>query len=101
MTEMEKCAVATFWKSIGDAMEIKYQGYLSNSEWNDGLEFYDDIRDWAERYENEFMVPAQSSKKVADGLVPLLLFYVPKSLRPFATNIVCVLMGSKLRASMM
>ncbi|CZR70149.1 uncharacterized protein PAC_20050 [Phialocephala subalpina] len=56
MTEMEICAIATFWKSIGDAMGIEYRGRLGRSEWADGLEFYDDIKNWAEAYEAQYIV---------------------------------------------
>jgi hypothetical protein len=66
MTDMEVCAVGTFWKSIGDAMGIKYEGFLASSHWNDGLDFYHDIAAWAKKYERTYMVPAISNKKVAD-----------------------------------
>lgn len=70
---MEMCAIATFWKSIGDSMGIGYGAQLARSEWVDGLEFYEDIKNWAEAYEIRYMVPAQSNKTTADELVPLLL----------------------------
>ncbi|KAG4428732.1 hypothetical protein IFR05_015782 [Cadophora sp. M221] len=101
MNDMEVCAVAAFWKSIGDAMEIQYHGYLPRSEWNDGLEFYVDIKTWAEDYETKYMVPAKSNKITADELIPLLLFYVPKRLRAAGCHMVGVLMGDRLRAAMM
>jgi hypothetical protein len=101
MTDMEVCAVGTFWKSIGDAMGIEYEGRLSKREWIDGLEFYEDIKAWAENYEEKYMVPAMSNKKTADQLVPLLLFYVPGVLKGAARNMVGVLMGDRLREAMM
>ncbi|KAK9428982.1 hypothetical protein V1505DRAFT_375469 [Lipomyces doorenjongii] len=100
MTEMEICAISTFWKSIGDAMGIKYDGQLSNTEWTDGLQFYEDIKAWALDYEEKYMIPAKSNKQTADELVPLLLFYVPKSLKGAASNLVGVLMGNRLRKAM-
>jgi len=98
---MEICAIATFWKSIGDAMGIQYKGYLPRHEWENGLDFYQDISHWAHEYEKKYMVPAISSKKTADELVPLLLFYVPESMRGPARAIVGVIMGDRLRNSMM
>lgn len=100
MTEMEICAIATFWKSIGDAMGIEYGGRLARSEWADGLEFYADIKNWAEAYEVQYMVPAASNKTTADELVPLLLFYVPRAFKAAASHVVGVLMGIRLRAAM-
>ncbi|RAL58605.1 hypothetical protein DID88_003965 [Monilinia fructigena] len=106
MNDMEVCAISTFWKSIGDAMGISYH-VLQNwdeangkGKWKDGLEFYTDIKQWAETYEKEFMVPNFYNKKTADELVPLLLFFVPKAFLPFARDVVGVLMGPFLRSSM-
>jgi hypothetical protein len=89
------------WQSIGEAMNIQYEGYLSKSKWADGLDFYHDISSWADQYEQKYMVPAESNKKVADELMPLLLFFVPKSAQNAAHNIVGYLMGDRLRKSMM
>ena len=61
MSDMEICAIGTFWKSIGDAMGIQYRGILAHDEWRDGLEFYADIKTWAQEYEKTFMVPAESN----------------------------------------
>lgn len=72
MAPMEVCAIATFWKSLGDAMGISYND-LARSNWQDGLEFYEDIKEWAEAYEIRYMVPDKSNKITADQLVPLLL----------------------------
>jgi hypothetical protein len=101
MTDMEKCALGTFWKSIGDAMGIQYKGLLARSEWNDGLEFGEDIRAWAKSYEYSFMVPTATNNKTADELVPLLLFYVPKSMKAAGASMVGVMMGDLLRKAMM
>lgn len=101
VTDMEICAFGTFWKSIGDAMEITYSGYLKRDSWKDGIEFYEDIKEWAEQYETEHMVPAATNKKTADELVPLLLFYIPGFLHPLSRQAVGVLMGGRLRHAMM
>lgn len=82
-------------------MGIDYNGRLTSEEWTDGLQFYEEIKAWAEGYEETYMVPAKTNKKTADELVPLLLFYVPKRFKAAASNIVCVLMGDRLRAAMM
>jgi hypothetical protein len=66
---MEKCAIATFWKSIGDNMGISYHDLTQfKTGWKDGLEFYDDIKTWAVNYEIKHMVPALTNKKTADAL---------------------------------
>lgn len=98
---MEKCAIGTFWKSIGDAMGVPYQELLGRSQWADGLEFAEDISAWAQSYERSTMVPAATNRKTADELLPLLLFYVPKSFRPTAINFVSVMMPDILRKAML
>lgn len=101
MNQMEICAVATLWKSIGDAMGIQYEGFLRRSEWEDGIAFYEDITAWAKEYQEKCMVPATSNKTTADELVPLLLFYLPKPLKAAGSHMVGVMMGQRLRAAMM
>ncbi len=101
MNEMEICAIGTFWKSIGDAMGIEYTGRLARTKWTNGVDFYGDIKAWAETYETKYMVPAKSNKITADELIPLLLFYLPKQFKSAGTHMVGVLMGDRLRSAMM
>jgi hypothetical protein len=101
MNDVEKCALGTLWKGIGDAMGIDYEGRLASTNWEHGLQFYEEIADWAEKYETAYMVPAETNKITADELVPLLLFYVPTSMKAAASKVVGVLMGERLRAAMM
>lgn len=100
LTDMEICAQGTFWKSIGDAMNIKYTRHLKRDTWKDGIEFYEDLADWAMQYELEHMVSATTNKQTATELFALLLFYVPRSLVPFSHQIIGVLMGERLRRAM-
>jgi len=80
-------------------MEISYHP-LAHDTWNDGLEFYEDIRDWAQRYEQSDMVPAAPNKKICDELVPLLLHWIPGFVQPFAREVVGTMMGPHLREAM-
>ena len=68
MTDMEKCAIGTFWKSIGDSMGINYKNRLASDNWKDGLHFYEEIATWARGYERKYMVPAKTNKETADQL---------------------------------
>ncbi|KAG5918544.1 hypothetical protein E4U42_006813 [Claviceps africana] len=100
LTDMEVCAQGTFWKSIGDAMGIQYTGLLRRDSWRDGLEFVEDISAWAQQYETDFMVPAATNKQTSDELVRLLLYTVPSKARSFASHVIGVLMGERLRNAM-
>ena len=82
-------------------MEINYEGSLGQNTWKDGIEFYDDINQWARRYEARAMVPTAASNETADELVPLLLHYIPWPLLSFSRQAIGVLMGERLRWAMM
>lgn len=98
----EQCACGTFWKSIGDAMGISYQKLPSAEEgWEDALQWLDDLAEWSEQYEKENMVPHANNRKTAEQTVAILLWGVPKALKPFGNNIVSVLMDDRLRTAMM
>lgn len=100
MNQLEICASGTFWKSMGDAMLIDY-GLLGKKEWTDGIEFYQDIKKWAQQYERECMVPAKSNHLVANETAALLLFHVPKSYKAAGLKVVAALMPEILRKAMM
>jgi hypothetical protein len=82
-------------------MGIEYKGRLSKTEWVDGIDFYEDIKAWAEAYEKRVMVPAATNKQTAEETTALILYYVPKAIKPSARNLIGVLMGPMLRKAMM
>jgi hypothetical protein len=97
LNDMEVNAIGCFWKSIGDAMDIQYKGYLSRDSWRDGIEFVGDITGWARRYELEAMKPAATNRTPANALMDMLLYHVPSFARPFAEEVWTVLMGDRVR----
>ncbi|KAI4257139.1 MAG: hypothetical protein LQ352_001779 [Teloschistes flavicans] len=97
----EKCALGTFWKSLGDAMGIDYRDLPSTEQgWVDGLHWLDEIATWSEQYEKDNMVPHVDNKATADQTVAILLWGVPKGLKPFGERLVAVIMDDRLRAAM-
>jgi hypothetical protein len=109
LTEMELCAIGTFWKSIGDAMEISYDALPSGSSkgskdgegWRDGLHWLHEIEAWSVEYEKEFMVPDEHNRKTADETTALLLYDVPEGMRGSGKKVVSALMDDRLRRAMM
>lgn len=102
LTPLEICAIATLWKGIGDGMNISYHELRRAKEgWKDGIEFYEDVKEWAEDYEKRVMVPAESNHKTGVETVALLLCLVPGVMHPFAKNLLSVLMGERVRIAMM
>ena len=101
LNDMEMCAIGTFWKAIGDGMGIDYSELPSSSTgWRDGLQFYHEIMEWAQRYEEAYMLPNEYSRKVADHTMDVLLWHAPQSLKKTAEIASTVLMDARLRRAM-
>ncbi|KAM0279178.1 hypothetical protein ACHAQH_004722 [Verticillium albo-atrum] len=98
LTDAEVCAIGTFWKAIGDAMDIRYDGYLDRAgAWRDGIDFADDITAWAKKYELQAMKPSRSNIKPSRELARLMIWHVPNFMKPFAVHVLTVLMGDRVR----
>ncbi|ROT36297.1 hypothetical protein SODALDRAFT_335389 [Sodiomyces alkalinus F11] len=98
LTDMEVCALGTFWKSIGDAMEIEYHGHLAGAgAWRDGIEFVEDIAAWAKSYETDVMKPADSNVQPSRQLLKMMIWHVPRFAKPFAEEVFYTLMGDRVR----
>jgi hypothetical protein len=97
MSDMERCAFGVFWKDVGDAMGIQYEGYLSKTEWVDGLDFVDDITRWAKAYEVTAFLPSEVSARPAKTLIPMLTYWVPWFAQSFVQECVLVLLGDRVR----
>ncbi|KAL8944082.1 MAG: hypothetical protein Q9216_000673 [Gyalolechia sp. 2 TL-2023] len=97
----ERCALGVFWKSIGDAIEVSYEKLRSAEEgYRDGLDWLDDLAEWSQHYEKEHMLPHIDNKKTANETVAILLWKVPRRLKPFGEQVVSTLMDDRLRTAM-
>lgn len=102
LQDFEQCALGVFWKSIGDAMGISYEKLGSAEEgWKDGLHWLEDLAEWSERYEKLNMLPHTDNRQTANETVAILLWGVPRWLRPFGERTVSALMDDRLRTAMM
>lgn len=102
LEDFEKCALGTFWKSIGDAMGIGYGGLKSGQTgWTDGLQWLEELIEWAEVYEKRCMVPDINNKKTAEETTALLLWHVPTAMKGIGKNLISALMDERLRIAMM
>jgi hypothetical protein len=71
------------------------------SSFKDGLEFFEDIKIWADQYERRYMVPNKWNHQLAEETSALLLTDVPGPLKSTAKNFVTALMDDRLRKAMM
>ena len=101
LTDVEMCACGTFWKNMGDAMEIPYTKLHSNGEgWQDGLEWLKELEAWSNEYEEAHMVAAESNRQLANAQLDPLLPKWPPIFHKICKQVVIVLLGERLRRSM-
>ena len=98
MTEVEICACGTYWKAMGDAMEISYDVLPSCEEgWQDGLHWLRELEEWSIRYEEVCMVPAEPNHRLADAHLSLLFMNLSDQLMDMGKKTVAVLLEPRLR----
>lgn len=102
LTDMEVCAIATFHKCMGDAMNIKFDVLPgSKTGWKDGLQFYQELDAWAKAYEARCMVPHKDNYNTAIKTKDLLLSTVPASSHSLVGQLVSAAMDDRLREAIM
>ena len=102
LSDMELCALGTFWKSMGDVMMIPFNELPSHElGWKDGLHWLEEVRGWSLAYETAHMVPAVSNKQLADSTMDVLLWFIPPRLTETGRACASLLMEERLRRAMM
>lgn len=102
LTELEQCACGTYWKSMGDAMDISYSNLPSSlAGWKDGLQWLDELKAWSLKYEEAYMVPAATNKQLADSYLEIICTNVSPRLLGPCKKMISVLLGERLQKAMM
>lgn len=92
----------THWKVVGDAMGIDFKDLRHGPHtFKDGLEFFDDVKEWADNYEKENLVPDQYNHQLAEETTRILLANAPDALKPYGQQVVTALMDDRLRRAML
>lgn len=92
----------THWKVVGDAMGIDYTDLRHGPyAFKDGLEFFEDVREWAHNYEKVKMVPDTYNHQLAEETARILLANAPNALKPHGQHVVTALMDDRLRRAML
>jgi hypothetical protein len=101
-SDLERCAMGTFMKSMGDAMLIDY-GKLPSAKrgFQDGIQWLEEIWQWAEEYEIKHMVPEESNHQTANETTAILLFTLPDALKSIGRHAVSAAMDDRLRSAVM
>ena len=96
LSDFEVCASGTFWKAMGDKMEIDFSPLPSNgSGWTDGLHWLQEAREWSEEYERKNMVPAATNQQLALAHLDIIFVNLPRSLSAVGKNLVSVIVGDR------
>ncbi|KAE8309857.1 hypothetical protein BDV41DRAFT_418081 [Aspergillus transmontanensis] len=102
LTDLEKCAIGTFWKSVGDGLAISYEAFPSHKTgFRDGLQWLEEITAWSEEYEAKYMVPHATNRETADQTTAVLLYMVPKPFQQIGLHFVSFMMDDRLRRAML
>ncbi|KAA8650359.1 hypothetical protein EYZ11_000739 [Aspergillus tanneri] len=82
MSDLERCAIATYWKYLGDALDISYDALPSGKTgFRDGLHFLEELEEWSVRYEKRNMVPNAANKALADRTMDVMLYTLPRGMK--------------------
>lgn len=102
LSELEKCAIGTFWKSVGDALDISYSELPSGKTgFRDGLHWLAEIEAWSKEYEKRCMVPDIKNHETAEQTTAVLVYMLPKALVPVGLKFVSFMMDERLRRAML
>ncbi|KAI0175858.1 hypothetical protein GGR52DRAFT_538475 [Hypoxylon sp. FL1284] len=100
LTDMERCALATFWKTLGEDLGVSYHQLPSDGSWADGLAWLEELDDWSRRYEAENMLPSDDNATLASATMDMLLYKLPHAIKPLGFNFASILLDSRLREAM-
>jgi hypothetical protein len=102
LSDLERCAIGTFWKSAGDALDISFDKLPSGKKgFQDGIQWLEEIDAWSEEYEARFMVPDVKNRETADQTTAVLVYMLPKMLVPVGMQFVSYMMDARLRTAML
>ncbi|KAE8404993.1 67 kDa myosin-cross-reactive antigen family protein [Aspergillus pseudonomiae] len=102
MSDLERCAIGTYWKNLGDALEIDFTELPSaTTGFRDGLHFLEEMTEWSHRYEEQYMKPSPENKAVADKTMDVLVYALPAGLKGVGVSFASCMMDERLRVAMM
>lgn len=93
--------MATFWKALGEDLEIPYHQLPSfQSGWSDGLHWLEELDRWSRQYEAKHIRTDDSNALLAESTVSLALHNVPNMFKPLARQFMALLLSPRLREAM-
>ncbi|RAQ67922.1 hypothetical protein COH21_013020, partial [Aspergillus flavus] len=101
LTDVEKCAVGVFYRSMGEAMEIPFNLVPSGKAgFTDGIHFAQELCDFTVEYEKTAVKPTQSTFLISRRLMDLETANYPSIFRPVVERIYATRLDEHIRVSM-
>ncbi|KAB8266191.1 hypothetical protein BDV32DRAFT_156247 [Aspergillus pseudonomiae] len=101
LSDVEKCAVGVFYRSMGEAMEIPFHLLPSGKTgFTDGIHFAQELYDFTVEYEKTAAKPTQSTLFISRRLMSLETTNYPSTLRPVVERIIATRLDEHIRVSM-
>lgn len=102
LTDLEKCALGIFVKNMGDGMLIEYDNLPSSKTgFRDGIQWANEILEWSEKYEADYMIADKYNHLTANETTAILIAGLPNFLKPYGRQAVSAMMDTRLRSAMM
>ncbi|KAJ5717014.1 hypothetical protein N7488_002660 [Penicillium malachiteum] len=102
LTELERCALGTFWKSVGDGLGIAFDELPSAaSGFKDGIQWLEEIEVWSKAYEEKYMLPDVKNRETADQTTAVIVYMLPTALHPIGLQFISFMMDERLRKAML
>lgn len=102
VSDLERCAIGTFWKVVGENLAISYEALLSGKTgFRDGIHWLEEIEAWSDEYEVRAMIPHVKNRQTADQTTSVLVYMIPKPLQHVGLKFVSFMMDDRLRKAML
>lgn len=102
LSDLERCALAVYWKNLGEVMDIPYDVLPSaKSGWQDGLNWLEELEAWSKVYDIENTAPDEHNETLALATLTVALTNVPRMFHGIALQFVSALLDQRLTRAMM
>lgn len=102
ISDLERCAIGTFWKVAGENLGISYDNLPSGKTgFRDGIHWLEEIAAWSDEYEVHAMVPHIKNRQTADQTTAVLVYMIPKPFQHIGLKFVSYMMDDLLRKAML
>lgn len=101
LTDLERCALAIFWKALGEDLDIPYGSLPSSSRgWADALHWLRELDKWSRAYADRHVKADTSNAILAAATMGMVLHRVPDMAKPAGQYLVSVILGPHISNAM-